>query len=382
MFRQQGATRQNKLNLCVYLLLIILASIISAISARLYPVNADNDWLSCSSQSDISKKIMALNKEYPDGKRWTNLDPSPSYVWTFPGSLVSMGGCSSFAAIIQDSVFGNIETTPVTWQPITKNCVISGIAQNPEPYSWEKLWPGDILKFNGHTVIVVQKETDYVVVAEGNYCGQIRWGRELSRKGVESAKYVLTRYNKNEPLMPYLDLPDRDHWSWTPVTWALIHKIMEPAAPMYVMADTACTRADMITFLWRAFGSPEPAGGDRPFIDITPDMPCYKAVYWAFDAGATVGTSSTLFSPGQSCTRAQALTMIWRAVGSPNVTNRYTGFEDVNDDNYYFKTVNWAIKNNITSGTTATTFSPKKICSKAEAVAFLYRSVQCGEIDN
>lgn len=333
------------------------------------------------SQADIKEKIMAMQTAYPDGMAWTNQSPTPAYLWVFPGSLWSMGGCAAFAAIIQDAVFGPINSVPPTWQRINGTCNTKEVHESPVQYKWENLWPGDIIRFPSHAVIVVEKHSDHVVIAEGNYLGTIKWGRTLSRAGIENtAKYVLTRYSKSERLMPYIDLPERTHWSWTAVSWSILRGYTDPITPMEFKPKNECTRGEMITFIWKAFGSPEPECASTPFTDVPKTASYHKAVYWAYEHGITAGTSKTAFSPETITTRAHAITFLWRAAGNPEASIGRCPFCDVQNSKYYYPALLWAYENRITSGTSSTTFSPDSTCTRAEAIAFLYRAAETGYI--
>lgn len=353
----------------IFSILIVLAICVQA----LVPCAAATvSYTQTATQQDISDAILSLQEEYPDGMTWTNNSPNPAYVWRFKGSVVSMGGCAAFAAILQDRVFGSIVDVPVTWQRITEDCAMGGVHECSVPYSWENLWPGDIIDYPGHIVIVLEKYDDHITIAEGNNCGQIRWGRTITKEGVATANYVLTRYNKTEPLMPFVDLPDCSHWSYESVTWAILCNVAAPISDTTFAPNAGSTRADMITFLWNASGCPAPMLTDLPFHDIPVSASYRTAVLWAIEHGITSGTSATTFSPDALCTRAQALTFLWRAEGSPKDGNDIIAFEDVAISEYYFSTVAWATVNHITSGTSATTFSPERVISRAEALTFLY----------
>ena len=321
----------------------------------------------------ITESLLALQEEYPDGMPWTNSNPSPSYVWKFRGAVVSMCGCAALTAIFQDRVFGSIKDAPVSWQAISRSCPTKGMAENPVPYSWENLWPGDILQFPGHTVIVIQKLEDCVVIAEGNNGGKVRWGRKISKAGVSTAKYVLTRYSKAEPLMSYTDLPKGGHWSHDAVVWAILNHVAAPVSASRFGPEALCSRTDMVSFLWAAAGCPEPQISDMQFTDVPVSASYRKAVLWALENGITGGTSANSFSPDMLCTRAQALTFLWRAEGSPEAKSESNRFSDVSPKCYYCKTVSWAIEQHVTSGTSKVTFSPDRTITRAEAVAFLYR---------
>ena len=136
--------------------------------------------------------------------------------------------------------------------------------------------------------------------------------------------------------------------------------------------DMSCTRAQMVTFLWRAAGEPAPQSTDHPFADLQPDAYYYNAVLWALEQGITGGTSPSAFSPNVSCTRSQAVTFLYRYAGMPLVGD-VSSFEDVPNHAYYADAVNWAVENEVTSGTSATTFNPSGDCTRAQIVTFLYR---------
>ncbi len=132
-----------------------------------------------------------------------------------------------------------------------------------------------------------------------------------------------------------------------------------------------CISTDVISLLRAASGRPEPELGELP-LDVPADTAYRTAVLWALEQGITSGTSATTFSPDALCTRAHALTFMWRVVGSPIEDADSIIFDDVPCRKYYYASVTWAAVNNITSGTSATAFSPDRTISRAEALTFLY----------
>lgn len=128
----------------------------------------------------------------------------------------------------------------------------------------------------------------------------------------------------------------------------------------------------MVLFLWAASGRPEPELHDMPFTDVPASAPYYKAVLWALKHHVVAGTSATTFSPDMLCTRAHAMTILWRTVGSPTEDVADTIFDDVPCSKYYYQSVTWAAANQITSGTSNATFSPHRTITRAEALTFLY----------
>lgn len=134
-----------------------------------------------------------------------------------------------------------------------------------------------------------------------------------------------------------------------------------------------CTRAQIVTFLWRTLGEPEPRAAESPFTDIDENAYYYKAVLWAVENGITKGTSDTTFTPGRACTRGEVVTFLWRAMGEPDAETASTAFPDVASGKYDSDAVQWAVEEEITEGYTDGTFRPKRVCSRAEVVTFLYR---------
>ena len=156
------------------------------------------------------------------------------------------------------------------------------------------------------------------------------------------------------------------------VLWAVANGVTNGTSATTFSPDMAVSRAQMVTFLWRAHGSPE-ATGTNPFTDVSTSDYYYDAVLWAVANGVTNGTSATTFSPDMAVTRAQAVTFQWRAAGSPVVSG--SSFDDVAADAYYGNAVTWAVANGITNGTSGTTFSPDVVVSRAQAVTFLWREL-------
>lgn len=134
--------------------------------------------------------------------------------------------------------------------------------------------------------------------------------------------------------------------------------------------NMSCTRAQMVTFLWRAAGSPK-ATGNNPFTDLDSSAYYYDAVLWAIENGVTNGTSATTFSPDATVTRGQTVTFLYRANGSPAASGN--SFADVSADSYYADAVAWAVAEAITNGTGDNTFSPDADCTRGQIVTFLYR---------
>ncbi len=175
----------------------------------------------------------------------------------------------------------------------------------------------------------------------------------------------------------FTDVADSSKYYYAPVYWAYDDGITSGKNAEQFGPSDSCTRAQIVTFLWKAAGSPEPATTNNPFTDVSSSSYYYKAVLWAVENGITTGTSATTFSPNKTCTRCQAVTFIWNAKGKP-ADYASISFSDVKSSSYYYDAVRWAVKEGITSGTTATTFSPDKECTRAQIVTFLQNAYTVG----
>lgn len=158
------------------------------------------------------------------------------------------------------------------------------------------------------------------------------------------------------------------------VLWAVENGITKGTSDTTFSPDDTCTRAQAVTFLWRAAGSPEPKSTNMPFTDVKSGAFYYKAVLWAVENGITKGTSDTTFSPDDTCSRGQIVTFLWRAQKSPSVTAE-NPFVDVKADAFYTNAVLWAVNGNITNGTSKTTFAPNDNCTRGQIVTFIYRAM-------
>ena len=169
----------------------------------------------------------------------------------------------------------------------------------------------------------------------------------------------------------FVDVPAGSYYE-DAVDWAVENGITKGTDDTHFSPDGICTRAQAVTFLWRAAGSPEPETRAMPFTDVPAGSYYYDAVLWAVENGITKGTSDTTFSPNMTCSRAQIVAFLWRSEKSP-AAGTANPFADVKSTAYYADAVLWAVKEDITKGTTNTTFSPDADCSRAQIVTFLWR---------
>ena len=158
-----------------------------------------------------------------------------------------------------------------------------------------------------------------------------------------------------------------------PVLWAVENGVTKGTTEKTFSPSDICTRGQIVTFLWRAAGAPKPKSTSCPFKDVTKDKYYYDAVLWAVENGITAGTGKTTFSPSEPCTRGQIATFQWRAAGLPASKSTSCPFTDVKKTSFYYDAVLWEVENGITAGTSKTTFSPSKPCTRGQVVTFLYR---------
>lgn len=171
----------------------------------------------------------------------------------------------------------------------------------------------------------------------------------------------------------FTDVP-ADAYYYNAVVWAKERGVTKDLTSAALGPDIPCTRALMVTFLWRAAGSPAPENPKHLFSDVQESAYYYNAVLWALEQGITAGTSESTFSPDATVTRGQAVMFLYRMTGSPKADGRHT-FEDVSPDAYYTNAVQWAVGRNVVAGTSATTFSPNNPCLRAQILTFLYRAM-------
>ena len=177
------------------------------------------------------------------------------------------------------------------------------------------------------------------------------------------------------PGAKFTDMPALDNWAHKPIDWAIVNGITAGTSDTTFGPDEGCTRAQVVTFLWRAAKQPEPKTTSNPFTDVKEGDYFYKAVLWAVENGITKGTSDTEFSPADTCTRGQIVTFLYRYEGEPKVDATESAFSDVKTTDYFFAPIAWAVENEITQGIGDGKFGPNDTCTRAQVVTFLYRDI-------
>ena len=223
-------------------------------------------------------------------------------------------------------------------------------------------------------------EVDEIVAKDAN-------GNKLTLKDNGDGTYTFTMpaskvtvtaafaEKKAEPIVPeklFADVSAEEYY-YEAVKWASENGVTGGIGENLFGAKLPCTRAQIVTFLWRAAGSPEPKGMSG-FVDVSADAYYAKAVAWAVEQGIVSGTSATTFNPDAVCTRAQSVAFLYRAFGEK--VNKAAGFSDVSADAYYADAVAWAVENGVASGIGGGLFAPDQDCARGQIVAFLYRAYQ------
>ncbi len=216
------------------------------------------------------------------------------------------------------------------------------------------------------TVTVTDKDGKQITVTDAGD-GKYTFIMPNSKVDV-NVEFVRTQTTPSAP--SFTDVQSGTYY-YDAVQWAVDQSITAGTTATTFSPDVSCTRAQIVTFLWRAAGSPK-VNGNNPFADVQPSAYYYDAVLWAIEQGITAGTTSTTFSPDDTCTRAQAVTFLYRAAGSPIVSGT-NNFTDVDSNSYYVPAVQWAVEKGVTAGTSETTFSPNSDCTRGQIVTFLYR---------
>ena len=193
-------------------------------------------------------------------------------------------------------------------------------------------------------------------------------------EGEDSADYPCSG-GRSCPGRRFTDMPAAGSWAHDAIDWAVRNEVTNGVTKNRFGVNSQCTRAQVVTFLWRVAGCPNPESSQNPYRDVSEKDYYYQAVLWASENGVTTGKTEDSFAPEERCTRAQVVTFLWRRMGQPE-TEGGNPFQDISRGSYYYKAVLWAVHRGITAGTTSTTFKPGGACTRAQIVTFLYRNFE------
>ena len=255
----------------------------------------------------------------------------------------------TYAVVVDKTKNGDITASP---KAATKGTIVTLTIDPDKGYELDAL---EVLDKNGDRVKLTEKNGKYTFVMPAS---------KVIVKGSFAAE---------APEQIFFDVPVNAYY-YNAVKWAADKGITGGVSPTLFAPDQPCTRAQIVTFLWRAAGSPAPKAMSA-FVDVSADAYYAKAVAWAVENGITGGTGDGKFSPDATCTRAQAVTFLYRASGSPAVSGS-AAFSDVATDAYYASAVKWAEKNGITGGIGNGLFGSGDNCTRGQIVTFLYRTYQ------
>lgn len=262
------------------------------------------------------------------------------------------GGSSSsttYAVSVEDSKNGSVSVSP---KRAEKGDTVTITVKPDTGYELDELTVTDK---NGDKIKLTEKDDNKFIFKMPG-----------SKVTVETSFKLI----ETEPENPFTDISKSDYF-YDAVLWAADKGVTSGVTDTLFAPNASCTRAQMVTFLWRANGSPV-VDYAMNFTDVPADAYYADAVRWAVSKGITSGTSATTFAPDMTVTRAQTVTFLYRAAGTPAVSGG--SFADVDANAYYADAVAWAVSEGITSGTSATTFSPDAACTRAQIVTFLYRA--------
>lgn len=261
-------------------------------------------------------------------------------------------GATAYAVVVSDTRNGTVEASP---KRASRGTAITVTVTPDSGYALEELTARGS---DGSTIQLSRK-------GEGQY----GFTMPACRVTIE-ASFV----QSGETGLPFTDVPAGAYYC-DAVKWAVEQDITSGVSETAFAPDAACTRAQMVVFLWRAAGAPEPQGETTAFADVSAGAYYYDAVLWAAEQGIAKGTSETAFSPNRTVSRAQVAAFLYRAAGAPAVSGS-SGFADVPPEAYYADAVKWAADAGITTGTGDAAFRPDDACTRGQIVTFLYRAAQ------
>lgn len=327
-------------------------------------------------------QIAAVQQIYPEGTVCTNSTPEFRVCAHWPGVLMSAQGCWGFAILFVSKLY-NLDLTKslsVTCLEINKT-MPKYYPKTPYSSAQESVEIGDILAAPGHAMVVIAKDSTGVTVGEGNYAGRVYYGRHLSYEAIDDGINYIFRMlpaaaGADCPCANFRDMPAEGSLEHEAIDWAYTHEpqLTVGTSSINFSPDQTVTRAMALTFLWRAAGMPEPRSSSCPFDDVPSDAYYRQAVLWAVENGITCGTSRTTFSPKRACSRSDIITFIWRAMGSPSPQNDST-YSDAPHGKWYATPAAWARENAVEPGQNGL-FAPHTPCTRASTILYIYRAFE------
>lgn len=347
-------------------LLLRLETIGMAHNPEHYLARLETDGLQDESDFDAASRTRSVRISAADGAETRNKNFQVSFLNASGRSAgtYAAGVCTSGEVSVEMTDIGLIATFPAgaDYTFTVSGADAGKLAMTVYAYDSEALDPARTMDFN--TLPSKNGSTCTVYVPEEPY-------DDFYVQDISGKEYYPDSDSEN--VQHFTDVPAGAYYA-DAVKWAVAEGITSGTSPTTFSPNNGCTRAQMVTFLWRAAGCPEPESDYEPFRDVPKDAYYRKAVLWAAGEGITSGTSATTFRPNATVTRAQTVTFLWRWEGEPEADQR-SGFRDVPTGQYYSEAVSWAVEAGITNGTGTTTFSPGQTCTRAQIVTFLWRDM-------
>jgi|GEM_PF-3720386 S-layer homology domain. len=345
------------------------------------PVAADGE-------PDLQARILALMEKYPEGMICTNSTPEFRITAICSPEIISAQGCWGFALIFVTDLYGlnRKQIIPCTWLEINRT-FSSAYEKAPYTTARESLQIGDILATvnPSHAMVIIGMDSAGVLLAEGNSGGRIRYNRRISYETIDDhASYALRitapepqkSQEPQDPCSNFIDvLPGK--FFYKSVQWAISQSpaITSGKDETHFAPNEPCTRGHSIRFLWNSLGQPQPTISECPFVDATQGKFYYDAMLWALENGITSGLDDSHFGPNEICSRGQAISLIWQALGRPAPTISECPFIDAKPESFYYKAILWGYETHIFSGIDETHAAPYDACSRGMFLTFLYRAM-------
>lgn len=294
------------------------------------------------------QEISDMSMTVPEGTDLTNLE------YTKTETVIHWGN-NTFTRITEPTVQASVTATDADGNMITKGKTYTYTSSNDK-----------VATVSSSGLITLKG-----LLGKATITATVNDGTGLS----DSLDLIVTKSSAEQPIdVTFTDVQDPSQWFYSPVYWAVQKGITTGIDDTLFGVGEECTRGQVMTFLYKAAGSPDVFGIENPFTDVEAGEFYYDAVLWAANNGITGGTTATTFSPDDKCTRAQVATFLFKTAGSPEISTENNPFTDISEKDWFYSPVLWAYGNSVTNGTSENTFSPGNYCTRAQVITFIYHT--------